>query len=84
MEINREGVCKEYKQGHYYLTHTEWNDGHCEIEVHRCVPELLFHTCDPNQLDEAKELFKSLEHKHPSEYKLITDGENCKIIPHNK
>ena len=70
MKANREGKCTEYKKGHYYLTHTEWNDGHCEIEVHRCVPELLFHTCDPKQLDEAKELFEKLEHKHPSEYKI--------------
>jgi len=75
MKANRTGKCTEYKQGHYYLTHTEWEDGHCEIEVHRCVPELLFHTCDPNQLDEAKELFQKLERKHPSEYKLLVSDE---------
>lgn len=69
MEINRKGTTVEYKRGHYYLTETTWEDGHVEIEVHRCVPELLWHSCDKNQLDEARELFKTLEHKHPTEYK---------------
>ena len=55
MDVNRKGECTEYKKGHYYLTHTEWEDGHTEIEVHRCVPELIFNTCDQHQQDEAKE-----------------------------
>ncbi len=69
MKANRKGTVTEYKKGHYYLTYTEWEDKHCEIEVHRCVPELLWHSCDKNQLDDAKALFEKLEHKHPSEYK---------------
>ena len=67
---NREGKVVEFKKGHYYMTHTEWEDGHHEIEVHRCVPELIWHSCDINQLDEAKRLFSQLEHKHPTQYKL--------------
>ena len=70
LKLNRKGICTEYKHGHYYLTHTEWDDGHVEIEVHRCVPELLRHSCDKNQLDEAKELFKKLK-KFIKELKLL-------------
>ena len=69
MEANRTGTVTEYKSGHHYLTHTQWNDGHCEIEIHRCVPELLWHSCDMKQLDEAKTFFSKLEHEHPTEYK---------------
>lgn len=76
MEANRKGIVTEYKKGHYYLTNTEWEDGHCEIEVHRCVPELLWHSCDTNQFDEAMELFKQLKHEHPNDYKKqITTNE---------
>lgn len=81
MEINRKGTVVEYKNGHHYLTHTQWEDGHCEIEIHRCVPELLWHSCDMKQLDEAKEFFAKLEHEHPTEYKQLT-GE--KIIETNE
>ncbi len=60
MEINRKGTCVEYKKGHHYLTYTQWEDGHCEIEVHKCVPELIFHSCDMKELDLAKEMFRNL------------------------
>lgn len=69
--VNRKGKCTEYKHGHYYMTHTEWEDGHCEIEIHRCVPELLWHSCDTKQMGDAKDIFEQLEHKHPSEYKKL-------------
>lgn len=71
MEPNRKGTVTEYKQGHHYLTITQWEDGHCEIEIHRCIPELLFHSCDQKQITEAQTLFNSLEHKNPSEYKKL-------------
>ena len=58
---NRTGKVTEYKSGHHYLTYTEWEDGHCEIEVHRCIPELLWHSCDQKQLDAAFAIFDSLE-----------------------
>ena len=60
MEINRKGTVVEYKKGHYYLTHTIWEDGHCEIEVHKCTPDLLFHSCDQKELDFAKKVFAEL------------------------
>jgi hypothetical protein len=54
---NRTGKATEYKRGHTYMTVVEWEDGHCEIEVHKCVPELLFHSCDKKELELAKEKF---------------------------
>ena len=60
MLVNRQGVTKEYKRGHHYLTVTQWEDGHCEIEVHRCVPELIFHSCDLKELSMAEKLFEDL------------------------
>lgn len=54
---NRTGKVTEYKRGHIYLTVVNWEDGHCEIEVHRCIPELLFHSCDKTELDQAKSVF---------------------------
>ncbi len=60
MQSNRTGTVTEYKKGHFYLTHTEWEDGHIEIEVHRCEPVLFYHSCDPNDLATAKEQFKIL------------------------
>lgn len=60
MEPNRIGKCTEYKRGHYYLTHTEWPDGHCEIEIHECRPILIYHSCDTKDIDEAKTLFAQL------------------------
>lgn len=56
----RTGRTVEFKRGHHYLTVTRWEDGHCEIEVHKCVPELVFHTCDPNELSLARDTFLSL------------------------
>ena len=49
MEPNRVGKVTEYKSGHYYVTHCEWEDGHEEVEVHRCQPVLVFHSCDPKE-----------------------------------
>lgn len=57
IEPNRIGKVTEYKRGHIYLTHTEWPDGHCEIELHRCCPELIYHSCDYKDLEEAMRLF---------------------------
>lgn len=61
MEVNRRGTATEYKNGHHYLTYVQWEDGHCEIEIHKCVPELLFHSCDQHELKEAEEIFKGLQ-----------------------
>lgn len=58
---NRTGKVTEYKRGHYYLSHTEWQDGHCEIEVHRCVPKILWHSCDPKEWNQAQEFFKKID-----------------------
>lgn len=60
MEPNREGKVTEYKEGHYYLTHTRWADGHEELEIHVCIPQLLWHSCDPKQLDMAKKKFAEI------------------------
>ena len=60
MEVNRRGTVTEYKRGHYYLTHTEWEDNHCEIEIHLCVPHLLWHSCDLKELPEAMKKFEEL------------------------
>jgi len=67
MEIkpNRVGKATEYKAGHQYLTIVEWEDGHCEIEVHQCIPEILFHSCD--MADKAKAI-KLFEDKVEREY----------------
>jgi hypothetical protein len=72
MVPSRKGVCTEYKRGHYYLTHVEWEDGHIELEVHRCVPELLGHTCDKAQVGTIMKLFSQIEigptiHSEPEE-----------------
>jgi len=60
MEPNRIGKATEYKKGHFYMTIVEWPDGHCEIEVHECVPVMLYHSCDIKDIDEAKKLFEKL------------------------
>ena len=75
MEPNRRGTVTEYKHGHHYLTHTEWEDGHCEIEIHRCEPELKFHSCDPRDLARAHSEFQHLaEGEHTVE--LLLGGSN--------
>lgn len=61
MEPNRTGSVTEYKRGHYYLSHTKWADGHCEIEVHHCCPRILWHSCDPKEWESAKSFFENLE-----------------------
>jgi hypothetical protein len=43
---NRYGTTTEYKKGTFYLSHTVWDDGHEEIEIHRCAPEQLLHSYD--------------------------------------
>jgi hypothetical protein len=54
MKPNRMGNAVEYKKGHHYLTVVEWEDGHCEIEVHYCAPaERIFHTCDRSEMQHA-------------------------------
>lgn len=64
MKPNRVGKVTEYKRGHHYLTHTEFEDGHCEIEVHECIPKLVWHSCDQKQLDKAFEVFNELKPKN--------------------
>lgn len=65
MEINRTGRVTEYKKGHFYLTHTQWKDGHCEIEIHKCEPKLIVHSCDQKDLPTIESVFASLtEHEH--------------------
>lgn len=77
MYINRKGITTEYKRGHIYLTHTEWEDGHCEIEIHKCVPEQLFHSCDQHQLTRAKEIFNKLADNDFTPMRLeIIESEN--------
>ena len=76
MEVNRKGVATEYKIGHYYLTHTLWEDGHCEIEVHVCLPQLLWHSCDPKQLEEAMKRFEELATALPLNEKI-----QAKLMP---
>ena len=61
MKPNRIGKVTEYKRGHYYLSHTEWEDGHCEIEIHHCVPEIIWHSCDTKELDTAKQIFQEID-----------------------
>lgn len=54
MKPNRMGKAVEYKRGHHYLTVVEWEDGHCEAEVHYCPPaERIFHTCDKSEIPMA-------------------------------
>jgi len=64
MEANikpsRTGKVTEYKRGHNYMTVVEWEDGHCEIEVHECIPKLIFHSCDNKELQNAQNLFNGL------------------------
>lgn len=67
MEINRKGNTQEFKMGHYYLSYTEWDDGHCEIEIHECKPTLLWHSCDKSKLSEAKDALRSLATNRPLE-----------------
>ena len=54
---NRTGKVTEYKRGSLYLSHTQWEDGHEEIEVHRCVPEALYYSCDRNNIGIARGIF---------------------------
>ena len=60
MTPNRIGTVVEYKKGHYYLSMTDWGDGHCEIEIHRCIPEQLYHSCDMKDINDAKQKFFQL------------------------
>ena len=57
---SRTGKVTEYKRGHNYMTVIEWEDGHCEVEVHECIPKLIFHSCDYKELENARNLFKGL------------------------
>ncbi|KKL64716.1 hypothetical protein LCGC14_2162150, partial [marine sediment metagenome] len=50
-----------------YLTVTEWEDDHCEIELHKCEPELLFHSCDKKENATAQT--------------MLLKGEVCQISP---
>jgi len=60
LKPNRIGTTVEYKYGHYYLSLTDFHDGHCEIEIHRCVPEPIYHSCDMKDINDAKMTFKQL------------------------
>ena len=74
---NRVGKATEYKRGHHYLTITEWEDGHCEIEVHKCVPELIFHSCDMGEKQIAEKIF--LELPLLERKKLTTNGKGIDV-----
>jgi hypothetical protein len=67
LAINRRGTTTEYKRGHYYLSHTEWEDGHCEIEIHLCIPQILWHSCDSKEVEKAKEQFLRLSDEMPTQ-----------------
>lgn len=69
---NRKGRVTEYKEGHYYLTHTEWEDNHIEIEIHVCIPQLLWHSCDAKQLEAAKKKFVEVTKTLPLNDKTIS------------
>ena len=69
MEPNRSGKTTEFKSGHNYLTITKWEDGHCEIEIHQCIPKLLFHSCDMRDIEKAK-----------TEFKRLVDTETAKVL----
>lgn len=71
---NRVGTVVEYKYGHYYLSLTDFHDGHCEIEIHRCVPEAIYHSCDMKDLGDAKRTFQSLVDKEMRSRLLLPDG----------
>lgn len=60
LQPNRIGTTIEYKYGHYYLSLTDFHDGHCEIEIHRCVPEQIYHSCDMKDLGDARMTFEEL------------------------
>jgi hypothetical protein len=77
---NRRGVVTEYKRGHYYLTITEFEDGHCEIEVHRCIPELVYHSCDIKDRQVAIEAFNISADKEMSFQKDIVEKMSAELM----
>lgn len=58
MEAHRKGKITEYRQGTYMLTHIQWEDGHEEIELHQCAPQLMFQSFDPKDIDRALDILK--------------------------
>lgn len=77
LKPNRVGKAVEYKSGHQYLTIVEWEDGHCEIEVHQCIPEILFHSCDMSDKEKAIKLFKE---KSEEEKDILIENMNARLI----
>lgn len=73
--VFRRGTIAEYKAGHYYVTKTEWDDGHTEIEVHRCEPTLLFHSCDPKEWEPAMERVQVMAESERQSVKLALTTE---------
>ena len=71
MTPNRKGKVTEYKEGHYYLTHVEWEDGHCEIEIHLCVPQILWRSCDSKQLEQAIAKFQEITKTIPINENIV-------------
>ena len=69
--ITRTGTVTEYKSGHYYVTRVDWLDGHSELEVHRCEPTLLWHSCDPKQWEAAIALAGELAAGEQQDVKLL-------------
>lgn len=65
----RKGAVEEYVSGQLYLTIMQWEDGRVEVEINECKPRRVYHSCDPDKLNEAKELFEQLSSSQPS---LIT------------
>ena len=75
LKVNRVGTTYEYKYGHYYLSMTDFHDGHCEIEIHRCVPEQLYHSCDMKDIGDARSNFENLVKGEMRSRILLPNGE---------
>ena len=77
---NRVGKTTEYKRGHYYLTITEFEDGHCEIEVHRCIPELIYHSCDYKDKEKAVEAFNNLVIREEEHQRKVVQKMSAELL----
>ena len=80
LEPNRRGTVTEYKRGHYYLTVTEFEDSHCEIEVHRCIPELIYHSCDYKDKEKAVMAFNNLVIKEEEHQRKVVEKMSAELV----
>ena len=76
----RTGQTVEYKIGPYYLTHTEWTDGHEDTEIWRCKPMLLFHSYDDKNLDGMMSLLENLAKREKGRAELDMENKNAFLI----